>query len=173
MEFMATLHPEIQRGGLIGISQSRASGTSIAVARPGMPQEVPFDQGAESAFGCVIIGCFQFKDPTKNGGLCNPQGGRERGNGPQWALMWLLWFEHCHFDMRNPEMIPPDSTDSFFSRVEPTNQHDKQQQQQQQFCFSNCNSWGLEHKHQHKIMSSNIFTSSHPQSPFETFLSGC
>ena len=78
MEFMATLHPEIQRGGLIGISQSRASGTSIAVARPGMPQEVPFDQGAESAFGCVIIGCFQFKDPTKNGGLCNPQGERER-----------------------------------------------------------------------------------------------
>jgi hypothetical protein len=42
--------------------------------------------------------------------------------------------------MRNPEMIPPDSTDSFFSWVEPTNQHDKQQQQQQQFCFSNGNS---------------------------------
>ena len=78
--FKATLHPEIIL---------YCSGSSVAVAaRPGMPKEVPFDQGAaESAFGFVIIGCFQT---SKNGGAACSTARREtgRGSGPKWALMW-------------------------------------------------------------------------------------
>ena len=75
--FKATLHPEIIL---------YCSGSSVAVAaRPGMPKEVPFDQGAaESAFGFVIIGCFQT---SKNGGLhALPQGERQGEGADQNGL---------------------------------------------------------------------------------------